>query len=56
MYYPATASAELIWPGTRWQQSCAVFTEGSHTISFDETAEGGRAPPLKRVHIPKGAL
>lgn len=56
MYYPATASAELIWPGTRWPQSCAVFTEGSHTISFDETAEGGRAPPLKRVHISKGAL
>ena len=33
-YYPATASAELIWPDIRWRQSCADFVEGSRNISF----------------------
>ena len=54
VYHPATASAELVWPGARWRQSCAVFTEGRRVISFDETAESKKTPPLTSTHNPKG--
>jgi hypothetical protein len=56
MYRPEDASAELIWPAMRWRQSCADFIDGTKTVRFDATASHGRAPPPKRVHIPKGAL
>jgi predicted choloylglycine hydrolase len=56
LYDPADASADLIWPGTRWQQSCAKFVEGSHTVFFADTELASRAAPLKRVNIPRGAL
>ena len=46
-YYPATASAELIWPGVRWHQSCNDFVEGSRTISFNDA-------PGKSLHVIKG--
>jgi hypothetical protein len=35
-YYPATALSDLIWPGLRWHQSCADFSEGSRNVSFND--------------------
>jgi predicted choloylglycine hydrolase len=55
LYEPAAGIAELIWPGFRWRQNIADFQEGTRTITFNETITG-RAPPLKRVAVPKGAL
>lgn len=32
VYRPDAASAELIWPGERWTQSCDAFEDGTRTI------------------------
>ena len=45
--YPATASAEMIWPGPRWHQSGADFSEGSRNISFNDE-------PGNSSHVVKG--
>jgi predicted choloylglycine hydrolase len=36
VYRPNDASVELIWPSSRWQQSCAAFLEGTRTLTFSE--------------------
>lgn len=54
-YYPATASAELMWPGKRWRQSCADFNEGNRIISFDEQAAGESVWPPQPMLTPEGA-
>jgi predicted choloylglycine hydrolase len=41
LYRPDIASAELIWPGARWTQSCRDFQEGARTITF-QSKEGAR--------------
>jgi len=56
LYDSRAASAELIWPGKRWRQSCTVFVEGSHAVHYESAQPVDIAPPLKSVHIPKGAL
>lgn len=38
IYRPDDASAELIWPGVRWRQSCAEFHEGAREMYFGEAA------------------
>jgi len=34
VYRPAGTSAELVWPGQRWRQSCAAFSEGVRSIDL----------------------
>jgi len=38
LYRPDEASVELIWPSSRWRQSCADFEQGTRTVSFREGA------------------
>ncbi len=45
VYDPAAGSAELVWPGKRWRQTCSDFVEGRHTVSFDETMGGDTSVP-----------
>jgi len=45
VYDPAARSAELVWPGKRWRQTCTDFVEGRHTVSFDETMGGDTRNP-----------
>ena len=56
LYRPEDASAELIWPGARWQQSCALFEEGSRSIRFAEGTAPPRARPPKGLAIRGGIL
>ena len=36
LYRPEDASVELVWPSGRWQQSCAIFHEGTRVLAFEE--------------------
>jgi predicted choloylglycine hydrolase len=40
VYRPEDASAELIWPGHRWRQSCDGFHEGTYLASFGTDGAG----------------
>jgi predicted choloylglycine hydrolase len=56
IYRPSEASAELVWPGQRWWQSCEVFREGIRRVSYAMSTETGPAAPVGWNVIPGGAL
>jgi predicted choloylglycine hydrolase len=45
-YRPEECSAELIWPGQRWRQSCGLFHEGVRRVHYATSAEAGPAVPV----------
>jgi predicted choloylglycine hydrolase len=56
VYRPAEASAELVWPGQRWWQSCDVFREGVRRVAYEMSAETGPAVPIGWNVLPGGVL
>lgn len=48
LYRPRDASAELVWPGSTWRQSCETFVEETRIIRFNDGDSGGFAPTFKQ--------
>ncbi|MDX0537813.1 hypothetical protein GOL24_31475 [Sinorhizobium medicae] len=49
VYRPLDASVELVWPGSRWRQSCADFKDEVRTIRFNNGISAALLQPSRKV-------